>query len=229
MTGISLSCITPVRTEDGSSALGRVYGGRSNAERDAQRRACVLDAGLQLFGTKGFQPTSMTEIAELAQVAFRYVARLFPDKEALLAAVFVGIQDRVLSAIVETRQEAGPDLAQQIRSGLRAAVTAYAHDARQVRVSCLEVVGVSRRLEELRHGAHRRFVDQLVQGLNSAVQAGETLPPGYALLGVGLVGAVEALLADWALSPPATQVRLDDVIEAATLIYLRSLGLADRA
>ncbi len=206
---------------------GRVYGGRSTAERDEQRRASVLDAGLELFGTRGFQPTGMTEIAELSQVAFRYVARLFPDKEALLAAVFVRIQDRVVDSIVQARQQAGPDLGRQIRFGLQAAVGAYAHDARQVRVSCLEVVGVSRGMEALRLSVRRRFVDQLVHGLNSAVLAGETLPAGYKLLGVGLVGAVDALLADWALSPATTRVALDEVVEAATMIYLRTLGLAD--
>ena len=206
---------------------GRVYGGLSTTERDQQRRASMLDAGLELFGTKGFQPTSMTEIAELAQVAFRYVARLFPDKESLLAAVFDRIQDQVLAAISAAREQAEPDLSRQIRSGLQAAITTYVNDPRQVRVSCLEIVGVSRRMEDLRRSAHRRFVDQLVRGLSSAVQAGETLPASYKLLGVGLVGAVDALLADWALSQAPSS--LDAIIEAATMIYLRTLGLATPA
>ena len=217
--------VSPLSAERAPDSDGRVYGGRSTAERDQQRRVSVLDAGLQLFGTKGFQPTSMTEVAELAQVAFRYVARLFPDKEALLAAVFVRIQDRILSAVAQSRQQAGPELGWQIRSGLHAAISAYTDDPRQVRISCLEIVGVSRRLEDLRRAAHRRFVDQLVTGLGLAIEAGETLPREYKLLGVGLVGAVDALLADWALSPASTAVPLEQVRDAATLIYLRSLGL----
>ncbi len=63
---------------------------------------------------------------------------------------------------------------------------------------------------------------------NSAVQAGETLPEGYELLGVGLVGAVESLLAEWALASPTAR-SLGEVTEAATLIYLRTLGLSDPA
>ena len=206
-------------------AAGRTYGGQSSLEREAQRRASVLDAGLQLFGTQGFGPTSMTEVALHSQVAFRYVARLFADKESLLEAVFLHVQDQVLAAVVRSRQTAGPQLDLQIRAGLRAALTAYADDPRRVRVSCLEVVGVSQRLEALRRSTSERFVEQLVQGLDSAVQAGQAVPQNYALLGVGLVGAVGALLAEWALSPEASRASLEDVIEAASLIYLRTLGL----
>ena len=206
-------------------AAGRTYGGLSPMEREAQRRASVLDAGLELFGTRGFGPTSMTEVADQAQVAFRYVARLFPDKESLLEGVFLRIQDQVLAAVSQSRQAAGPELPSLIRAGLRAALTAYAHDPRRVRVSCLEVVGVSHRLEALRRQTSQRFVEQLVRGLDYAVEAGQAPPRDYALLGVGLVGAVGALLAEWALSPEQAPVGLERVIEAACLIYLRTLGL----
>ena len=206
-------------------AAGRTYGGLSTLERDAQRRASMLESGLELFGTRGFGPTSMTEVALHAQVAFRYVARLFPDKESLLEAVFLRIQDQVLAALAQSRHTAGPDLHSQIRGGLRAALTAYAYDPRRVRVSCLEVVGVSQRFEALRRNTSQRFVEQLVRGLDSAALAGQAVPRDYALLGVGLVGAVGALLAEWALSPEQGRARLECVIEAACQIYLRTLGL----
>lgn len=204
-------------------AEGRVYGGRSTAERDAQRREAMLEAALELFGTKGYGPTSMTEVADLADVPFRYVGRLFADKPALLEAVFCRTQDEILAAVALSQTEAPPDLAARIRAGLRAAITTYAQDERRVRIDCLEVVGVSPRLEERRRGMSRRFVDQLVSGLDSAAEAGAKLPPGYALLGVGLVGAVEALLTDWALG----RATLGDVIEAACTIYLRTLRLPE--
>ncbi len=208
-----------------ASGGGRIYGGLSTPQRDAQRRASVLEAGLHLFGTQGFGPTSMTEVADHAQVAFRYVARLFPDKESLLEAVFLRVQDHVRAAVARATQPVGARLHLRIRAGLRAALTAYAEDPRRVRVSCLEVVGVSHRFEDLRRQTSHRFVEQLVRGLDCAVEAGQAVPPNYALLGVGLVGAVGALLAEWAQSPEPARASLDDVIEAACLIYLRTLGL----
>jgi AcrR family transcriptional regulator len=208
---------------------GRVYGGRSLAERDAHRRARILDAGLELFGTKGFGPTTMTEVAWQAEVPFRYVGRLFADKPALLEAVFLRIQDQVMQEVARARAQADPCLVTQIRTGLHAALAAYASDGRRVRISCLEVVGLGGRLSALRQDSSRAFVDQLVSGLDQAARAGEALPPGYALLGVGLVGAVEALLTGWALAPEPRRPPLADVTEAACLIYLRTLGLPDRA
>jgi AcrR family transcriptional regulator len=207
---------------------GRVYGGLSTAERDVQRQAAILDAGFALFGTKGFRPTSMTEIAERADVPFRYVGRLFADKPALLEAVFVRIQDEVIAAIGHARAQAPHGLTAQIRAGLHAAFTTFADDPRRARISCLEVVGISERLQDLRRRTSQRFVAQLVSGLDSAAQEGEALPPGYALLGVGLVGAVEALLTSWTVTADDTRLPLGQVIEAACLIYLRTLGLPEQ-
>ena len=221
--------VTTALTCHTGQAGGRVYRGLSTSEREAQRRASVLDAGLALFGTKGFGPTSMTEVADHAQVAFRYVARLFPDKESLLEAVFLRVQDQVLTAVLKARQTVKPQLHVQIRAGLRAALTAYAHDPRAVRISCLEVVGVSRRIEDVRRQTSQKFVDQLVRGLDYAVETGQVMPHNHALLGVGLVGAVGALLAEWALSPEDVRGGLEEIIEAACLIYLRTLGLSDGA
>ena len=202
-------------------ASGRTYRGRSSVQRDAQRRASVLDAGLHLFGTRGFGPTSMTEVALLSQVAFRYVAKLFPDKESLLEAVFLQVQDQVLAAVSQSRQTAGSQLHVQVRAGLRAALTAYAEDPRRVRISCLEVVGVSQRFEALRRQTSQRFVQQLVRGLDTAVQAGQAAPRSYALLGVGLVGAVGALLAEWALSHEPGRASLDMALERNSVLRLR--------
>lgn len=206
---------------------GRLYGGLSTDERDRQRRESVLAAGVELFGTKGYALTSMTEVAEHAQVAFRYVARLFADKEALLEAVFVRVQDHVLAEVEQAPVPVSASLSARIRAGLTAAITAYFSDPRRVRISFLDGVGVSQHLEEVRRQTSRRFVDQLVHGLESAAQAGEALPCDYAMLSVGLVGAVGAILADWAARPAAARPALGEVAETACRLYLRTLGLPE--
>ena len=209
------------------SAAGRIYAGQSPAERDAERRARILEAGLELFGTRGYGPTSMTEITARADVPFRYVGRLFPDKQTVLEAVYLRIHGEVMAALAQARLAAAPDLVPQIREGLRAVLATLARDPRRLRISCLEIVGVSAQLEEMRRQTSREFVQRLVQGLDLAAEAGERLPAGYKLLGVGLVGAVEALLTDCALSPDHSPATLEGVIEAACVIYLRTLGLAE--
>ena len=152
---------------------------------------------------------------------------LFADKQAVLEAVFSNNHCQVMAALAQARAEAAPGLVAQVRVGLRAVLTTLAQDPRRLRISCLEIVGVSRHLEDVRRQASREFVAQLVHGLDLAAEAGERLPAGYAQLGVGLVGAVEALLTDWALSPERSAATLESVIEAASVIYLRTLGLPD--
>lgn len=204
---------------------GRLYGGLSTVERDGQRRAAVLEAGLELFGTRGYGPSSMTEIAERAGVPFRYLSRLFADKAALLEALFCDLHADVFKAVVEARAAAAGELRAQIRAGLTAALLTFTRDPRRLRIACLEVVGVSVHFEQLRRRTARQFVDLLVHGLDSAAEAGAALPENYPLLGVGLVGAIDALLTDWAIAPLEPRPALDELLEAGCLIYLRTLGL----
>ena len=48
-----------------------------------ERRQEILDTALKLFWEKGYEKTSMTEIAQAMQVAQGLCYRYFPSKEAL--------------------------------------------------------------------------------------------------------------------------------------------------
>ena len=48
----------------------RGYGGRSAAERRAERRERLLAAGLELFGTRGYAATSIERLCAAASVSW---------------------------------------------------------------------------------------------------------------------------------------------------------------
>jgi AcrR family transcriptional regulator len=82
----------------------RPYRGIEAAERLAQRRRRLLEAGLDLLGGRGQTPEELTvrAICREAGLAVRYFYESFVDKDELVAAVF----DWVIAEIAATTQAA---------------------------------------------------------------------------------------------------------------------------
>src|SRR5918999_5057985 len=69
------SCQTSVPSDNVLCQMApsaRVYAGMAAEERRARRRARLLEAGLELLGTKGAQATSVTAVCRLARLTPRY-------------------------------------------------------------------------------------------------------------------------------------------------------------
>jgi AcrR family transcriptional regulator len=68
-------------------------------ERGRQRVADLLDAGAALFAEKGYEATTMTQIAQRAGAAIGSLYQFFPSKEALAEAVFDRYAERAESRL----------------------------------------------------------------------------------------------------------------------------------
>ncbi len=66
-----------------SSDLGAAPGGRREQKKQATRRQ-IRDAALQLFVTRGYEQTTVEQIARAADVARQTFFNYFPEKSALL-------------------------------------------------------------------------------------------------------------------------------------------------
>lgn len=69
--------------------------------RGVQRVAELLDAGAALFAGKGYDATTMTEIAQRAGASIGSLYQFFPSKEALAEALFSRYVERVTSMMEE--------------------------------------------------------------------------------------------------------------------------------
>ncbi len=66
------------------------------------KRTAILAAGETLFALQGFTGTSMAEIAAQADVAVGTLYRLYADKQALLTALHVQMEDRFTAVIKQS-------------------------------------------------------------------------------------------------------------------------------
>jgi AcrR family transcriptional regulator len=82
------------------------------AEQVAQTRAALVNAGRQLFGTKGFAATSVEDIARTARVTTGALYHHFPTKAAVFEAVFEQVHAEMLVASAEASAAADGALEQ---------------------------------------------------------------------------------------------------------------------
>lgn len=143
-----------VRTEappkSGAPEAGRSWRGKSPGQRAAERREQLLEAALEVFTAQGFPGSRVRDVCRQAGLTERYFYESFVDKEALLIAVAEWIVADLLEAaapgiaLVESDLDAGLDVAS------RAVVCSLTDDPRRAQVLFVEVVGVSREIEDKR-------------------------------------------------------------------------------
>jgi AcrR family transcriptional regulator len=173
----------------------RRYRGLTAAERRAQRRERLMDAGLELFGTQGYAGSSIRSVSAQAGLNARYFYESFRDREDLLYHVYQRAVQEVAQAVIEATARA-PSVEQQARAGLRASWTVMTEDRRKARVIVLEAVGVSERLERVRRENRHAFADILVRNARS-VAGGVELRMDPVLVARSLMGAMMEVLVDW--------------------------------
>src|SRR5947209_20090513 len=77
----------------------RPYGGVSADDRRAERRRRLLDAGLELFGTKGIAATTIADVCEQAGLTKRYFYESFATIDELAGAVFGDVTARLAERV----------------------------------------------------------------------------------------------------------------------------------
>ena len=191
----------------------RDYDGKTAAERVAERRERLIDAGVELFGERGYAATSIRSVLQQAGLRDRYFGESFADLDSLLAAVYSRLIDEEISgctaAIVKT--SGGSEGA---RAMIDAIARSFEKDPGKGRIKSREVLsGGPVALEQRRVGLRR--LSQLVAGL---------LPPSPALnssdvhmLAFGIVAAADELLMTW--MEGAEGLTRDDVVNVVMLMF----------
>jgi AcrR family transcriptional regulator len=85
---------------------GRLYGGVSAERRRADRRQRLLDAGLELFGIRGFAATTVGDVSDRAGLIKRYFYESFENLDALFDAVITETTARVNQLVVQAASSA---------------------------------------------------------------------------------------------------------------------------
>jgi AcrR family transcriptional regulator len=208
-----------------TKAATGVYGGVPADERRAERRERLLDAGLEILGTDGWQATTVRGICEQAGLNPRYFYESFSGLDELLVAVFDRIAAEAMEAVLQAVDREPQDPDATARATIGAFVEVMTADPRKGRVAFVEAMGSEALM--------RRRLDTLQEAAGIVAAYGRGLPPARGiddeaiqLTAQMLVGGlVEALIA-W--FEGRLEVSRERLVEHCAALFVAAVGVTAR-
>lgn len=195
----------------------RVWRGVPRAERVQERRARLLEAGLEVFGTVGVREATVGAVCAEAHLTQRYFYESFRSMSVLLAEVFTWVTERQHQRMAEasmTARRDGGTLSDAAHAALLVYFSGLQADPRVARVQLLEILGCDGPTDRCYQAAIRRAADLvLFVGGTRAVPR----PAVPRLLALGLIGAVIEIAVMWVLADFADPI--EAVVASALVIY----------
>jgi AcrR family transcriptional regulator len=206
----------------------RTYGGVTAAERVAARRERLLDAALELYGTRGFLATGVKDICRHAGLTDRYFYESFRDGNELFIATFDKTTAELLVLVAQRVSDVAPEPEAQVRAAIESFVRALGDDPRKARIIFSEGASVGPQAERHMRASLRRFATLV------AATARPHLPPGMPehVLHMGalsLVGAIQRVITEW--HDGELDATIDQVIDYLVQLFLiagASVGVRPR-
>ncbi|MEU8510747.1 TetR/AcrR family transcriptional regulator [Kitasatospora sp. NPDC048722] len=204
---------------------GSRYRGRSVDERREERERRLLDAALELMGGEpGYRGTTVAALCAAAGLSTRQFYEHFRTLEEVLTRLYASVNDRAeaeVLAALGTLDPATAPLAARVRAGLGAYARVTAGDARWAQIAYVQIVGVNPTLERLRADRRARWAALLATEADQASGRGEVAGRDWTLTTAAFIGAVNALLHDWAAGYVAAE--FDEVVAELTDLLLARL------
>ncbi|MDV7243565.1 MULTISPECIES: TetR/AcrR family transcriptional regulator [Rhodococcus] len=182
-------------TAPSGSTGGRMYGGQEGDARRAERRAQLIEAGLDLLGSDdGDHTLSVRGVCKRAGLATRYFYESFTDRDALIVAVYDHVVQRIATSTLEAVSTAGPGEREIVEAGVRNIVRAVAEDPRHGRLM-FSVAQSSEVLAQRRLDSSRLFAGLVTKQTVGFYEVAES--PRLDLAAHFMVGGLAQTLTAW--------------------------------
>lgn len=201
---------------------GRAYAGRSADERDAVRRARLLEAARELIGTDGYLATTIERICSTANVSTRHFYLQYPSKEAVFIDLYDSMTNQSFQNVLTSwAATEGTPMAERVPAAYLAYLKPMFEDLLAARIAFVEVMGVSPQMEQKRL-EYRESLIQFVEAQGAAaVERGEISDRDFRFVSLALIGAANVIVHDWASHedrPPAEELERKLSALAVTLL-----------
>jgi AcrR family transcriptional regulator len=195
--------------------------GLDDEQRQTERRRLLLDAALELFGTRGYANTSIELLCQTAAIGTNSFYELYPSKEAVMVGLYDRIGDQLSQSLTDEyiahRNDPDP-----IRPLVSAVVHAAVDDPRVARVAFIEAAGISATVEDHRRRTRNAFIEGL-QAIGTDIrqarlqasddQVRDRAGPSPRRNAVAVMGAIIEMTLDWLLNddPDPIEKLIDDI------------------
>ena len=195
----------------------RPFRGLQPEERQQRRREQLIEAGLEVFGARGFHGVRVRDICVQARLTERYFYESFENREALFLAVYDHAVARIREAIVAAIAASPRDVVPTARGALRAFLETLQGEPRLARILLIDVLTVGKDVANQSRLATQSFADlvrDLVHHLYPDIDALGLEPQ---LIANGLVGSAVYQAMQWAFN--GFKQPLETVLDHCVLFY----------
>lgn len=193
----------------------RTYGGIDRQTRRLERRARLIQAGLELLGTRSSAPAGTRQICKVARVGTRYFYENFDDMDALCSALFESVADEIVSAGIAAVAQAPATLESKVSAAIRGVINVLIHDPRKMYV----LYGQSLAFSVLAEG-RCRLTSVVVKYIVDQVRLQETSQSRLLAAIRFCISGTTEILAAYIYNPHSTTC--DEVIAACTDLCVAS-------
>jgi AcrR family transcriptional regulator len=191
----------------GRSAVVRDYSGVSAADRRADRRRRLLEAGRLLWGESGIGEVSVRGVCGRAGLVPRYFYEQFTDRDALVVAIADQVRDELFSTLLTSGLSHPGDLADKLRAALEAFLHLVVDDPHVHRIFS-DVLSSAGPLAEPRRQALGIVTDLAVEHGAALLQFERPSPDEMRRATSFIVGGVSQLVDSWIHEPQESTVEL---------------------
>ncbi|MBA9006299.1 TetR/AcrR family transcriptional regulator [Thermomonospora cellulosilytica] len=185
------------------------------AARRSERRAQLVEAAFELFGTQGEAGVSVRAVCRACNLNARYFYESFTDTDQLLGAVYDKVASELAERLLAALEAAGDDLAERIRAGIRTVLDFGSADPRRGRVLFTEA-RANPVLAARRQAAQTALMDAV---LHQETRTRPAADPHLARVGAAMfTGAMVELAQQWLAGGLGDD--LDAVVDHATALLL---------
>lgn len=171
--------------------MSRPYRGQAAEARSAERRARLIQAGVDLVGTQGVTAMTMRAVCREAELSQKFFYESFTDTDELLHEVYRSTFEHSRQAI-EAAGDPAADLISRTRAGVAAAAQLVKDDPRICRILLVEPIADLR----LRHFV--RDTVSAMSGLRAPTdQADATATARVKMQYATVFGAIISLFIEW--------------------------------
>ncbi len=180
---------TATGTSNGGSAGAGGTADRQLTEQGRERKQQLVDAAMELFASRGYQATRISDICADAGVAKGLFYWYFPTKLDLFVELVRTMRQRLRRAQADAMDaDAGP--VDRIRQGAEASVRFIAAHAPYF--ALIEVERADPAVADALRGGSRVYLDDVVALVEEAQELGEIEDADPRLLALGVLGAVSS-------------------------------------
>jgi AcrR family transcriptional regulator len=201
----------------GRRAPARRYGGVSADERVAARRARLLDAALELYGTRGYTAVGVKDVCRAAGLTDRYFYESFRDSGALYVAALDRTTDELFTLVRQRAAEAPADPEAQARAAIGAFVHALAGDPRKARLIFADTASANRDVERHMRATLRRFA-ALVADTARPHLRDDAPERALQIASLSLVGAIDRVMTEW--QDGELDASIDQIVDQLSQLFL---------